>query len=37
MSGVLHVVIPCYVNLEGRSGYMGENLSPFSRNAFIGI
>jgi hypothetical protein len=36
MSGVLHVVLPCFVNLEGRTGFMGENWGPFSRNSFIG-
>jgi hypothetical protein len=37
MSGVLHVVLPCFVNLEGRSGFRGENWGPFSRNTFIGM
>ncbi|TDF91110.1 hypothetical protein [Paenibacillus piri] len=35
--GVLYVVLPCFVNLEGRTGYMGENWGPFSRNMFIGM
>jgi hypothetical protein len=37
MSGVLHVVLPCFVNLDGRSGFRGENWGPFSRNVFIGM
>ncbi|PPA93234.1 hypothetical protein C4A77_19340 [Brevibacillus laterosporus] len=36
-SGVLYIVLPCFVNLEGRTGYMGENWGPFSRNVFIGM
>jgi hypothetical protein len=36
MSGVLHVVLPCFVNLEGRTGFRGGNWGPFSRNAFVG-
>jgi hypothetical protein len=35
--GVLHVALPCFVNLEGRTGYTGENWGPFSRNFFIGM
>ncbi len=37
MSGVMHTVLPCFVNLEGGSGYRGENWGPFSRNMFIGM
>jgi hypothetical protein len=37
MSGVLHVVLPCFVSLEGRSGFTGENWGPLSRNAFISM
>ncbi|BBI33842.1 hypothetical protein KCTCHS21_32410 [Cohnella abietis] len=37
MTGVLYVVLPCFVNLEGRSGYGGANWGPFSRNVFIGM
>jgi hypothetical protein len=37
MSGVIHIVLPCFVNLEGRSGFSGENWGTFSRNAFIGM
>ncbi|GEM_PF-1815584 len=37
ISGVLYVVLPCFVNLEGRTGYMGENWGPYSRNMFIGM
>jgi len=37
MSGVMYTVLPCFVNLEGRSDYKGENWGPFSRNMFIGI
>jgi hypothetical protein len=35
--GVLYVVLPCFVNLEGRSGFRGDNWGPFSRNYFIGM
>jgi len=37
LSGVMHTVLPCFVNLEGMTGYMGENWGPFSRNVFIGM
>ena len=37
MSGVLYVVLPCFINLEGRTGFMGGNWGPFSRNMFIGM
>ncbi|MBP0723735.1 hypothetical protein J5Y03_00890 [Bacillus sp. RG28] len=37
MSGVMYTVLPCYVNLEGRTGYMGENWGPASRNMFTGV
>ncbi|UOQ43794.1 hypothetical protein MUN89_18220 [Halobacillus salinarum] len=32
--GVQYTVIPCFVNLEGRTGYGGDNLSPRSENIF---
>nr|WP_125666719.1 hypothetical protein [Paenibacillus baekrokdamisoli] len=35
--GVLYIVLPCFVNLEGKTGYTGENWGPLSRNMFIGI
>lgn len=35
--GVTYIVLPCFVNLEGMSGYRGENWGPFSRNMFIGM
>ncbi|EFU39286.1 hypothetical protein PVOR_25958 [Paenibacillus vortex V453] len=35
--GILYVVLPCFVNLEGMAGYMGANWGPSSRNAFIGM
>jgi hypothetical protein len=35
--GVLYILLPCFVNLEGRSGYTGANWGPFSRNMFIGL
>jgi len=35
--GVLYIVLPCFVNLEGRSGFTGANWGPFSRNMFIGL
>jgi hypothetical protein len=37
MSGVMHTVLPCFVNLEGMTGFRGENWGPFSRNVFIGM
>ncbi|KOO49134.1 hypothetical protein AMD00_12140 [Viridibacillus arvi] len=37
MSSVMHTVLPCFVNLEGGSGYRGENWGPFSRNMFIAM
>ncbi|NQX69400.1 hypothetical protein HQN90_25005 [Paenibacillus alba] len=36
-SGVLYVVLPCFVNLEGRTGFTGANWGPYSRNFFIGM
>jgi hypothetical protein len=33
MSGIMYTVLPCFVNLEGRTGYRGA----FSRNMFIGM
>jgi len=30
MSGVMYTVLPCYVNLEGRTGYTGANWGPTS-------
>lgn len=35
--GVTYIVLPCFVNLEGMSGYRGENWGPFSRNMFVGM
>lgn len=37
MSGIMYTVLPCFVNLEGMTGYRGENWAPFSRNMFIGM
>lgn len=37
MSGVLYIVLPCFVNLEGSSGYGGANWDAFSKNMFIGM
>ncbi|MBE7106685.1 hypothetical protein FT637_27885 [Bacillus cereus] len=37
MRGVMHTVLPCFVNLEGMSGFMGENWGPNSMNMFIGM
>jgi len=37
MSGVMYTVLPCFVNLEGMTGYRGENWGPFSKNMFIGM
>ncbi|WP_144572720.1 hypothetical protein [Bacillus paramycoides] len=35
--GVMYTVLPCFVNLEGMSGFMGENWGPDSKNMFIGV
>lgn len=35
--GVMYIVLPCFVNLEGMTGYRGENWGPFSRNMFMGM
>jgi hypothetical protein len=35
--GVFYIVLPCFVSLQGRTGYRGENWGPFSRNMFIGM
>ncbi|MGE6669103.1 hypothetical protein [Paenibacillus xylanexedens] len=35
--GVLYILLPCFVNLEGRSGFTGGNWGPLSRNMFIGL
>ncbi|MBV6715803.1 MULTISPECIES: hypothetical protein [Paenibacillus] len=37
MSGIMYTVLPCFVNLEGMTGFRGENWAPFSRNMFIGM
>ncbi|MBB6669170.1 hypothetical protein [Cohnella nanjingensis] len=37
ISGIMHVVLPCFVNLEGMTGFDGENWGPYSRNMFIGM
>jgi hypothetical protein len=37
MSGLLHVVLPCFVNLEGMKGFDGINWGPYSKNVFIGM
>jgi hypothetical protein len=29
--GFLHAVLPCFVNLEGRTGFTGADWGPFSR------
>ena len=31
---VQYTVLPCFVNLEGRTGFRGENWGPESRNTF---
>ena len=36
MTGVPYIVLPCFVNLEGMTGYRGGNWGPMSRNVFIG-
>ncbi len=35
MSGVQYIVLPCFVNLEGRTGYGGANWGPYSRNCLL--
>ncbi|WP_227011839.1 hypothetical protein [Paenibacillus lutimineralis] len=37
MPGIMYTVLPCFVNLEGMTGYRGENWAPFSRNMFFGM
>jgi len=37
MSSVFYVVLPCFVNLEGMTGFEGGNWGTFSRNVFIGM
>lgn len=37
MSHTLHVVLPCFVSLEGMTGYTGGNWGPYSMNMFVGI
>ncbi|MFF2911406.1 hypothetical protein [Paenibacillus sp. NPDC057934] len=37
VSGVLYTVLPCFVSLEGMTGYMGANWGPASRNVFISM
>ncbi|MCQ6282151.1 hypothetical protein [Bacillus sp. EB600] len=37
ITGLMHIVLPCFVNLDGRTGYNDENWGPFSRNMFIGM
>jgi hypothetical protein len=37
ISGLMHIVLPCFVNLEGMTGYDDANWGPFSRNMFIGM
>ncbi|SFE73385.1 hypothetical protein SAMN05216378_3880 [Paenibacillus catalpae] len=33
----LYIVLPCFVNAEGSTGFSGENWGPYSMNMFIGI
>ncbi|WHY74827.1 hypothetical protein [Fictibacillus enclensis] len=37
MAGIMYTVLPCFVNLEGMTGFRGENWAPFSRNMFVGM
>ncbi|WP_144597597.1 MULTISPECIES: hypothetical protein [Bacillus] len=37
MQGVMYTVLPCFVNLDGMSGFMGENWGPNSKNMFVGM
>jgi hypothetical protein len=37
MPGIMYIVLPCSVNLEGMTGFRGENWSAFSKNMFIGM
>jgi hypothetical protein len=36
-SGTLYVLLPCFVNQEGGSGFTGGNWGPSSMNMFIGM
>lgn len=37
ITGVTHIVLPCFVSLEGMTGYGGANWGPLSHNVFIGM
>ncbi len=37
ITGLMHHVLPCFVNLEGRTGFDDANWGPFSKNTFIGM
>ncbi|GIN85766.1 hypothetical protein J6TS2_21520 [Heyndrickxia sporothermodurans] len=37
ISGLMHVVLPCFVNLEGMTGFDGINWGSFSNNMFISM
>ncbi len=37
MAGIMYTVLPCFVNIEGMTGFRGENWAPFSRNMFVGM
>lgn len=37
MSDTVYIVLPCFVNLEGSTGYTGGNWGPLSRNVIIGM
>ncbi|MBS2970913.1 hypothetical protein J9317_19400 [Metabacillus sp. KIGAM252] len=34
VSGIVHEVLPCFINEEGHTGYRGENWDHDSRNQF---
>ncbi|NIK77746.1 hypothetical protein FHS15_002884 [Paenibacillus castaneae] len=35
--GSFYIVLPCFVSLEGNTGYTGGNWGPLSRNMFFGM
>jgi hypothetical protein len=36
-SRTLYIVLPCYVNAAGGTGFTGENWGPYSMNMFLGM
>ena len=35
--GLMYIVLPCFVNVEGWAGFDGPNWGPFSKNMFIAV